>query len=291
MIITRVVGGLGNQLFQYAAGRSLALANEVPLKFDLRDYARHPDRRYVLDEFDVAGGIATPDETEEALRRRNDRRWRKRLQRLHVRPPGGVTFFRERVPCFDPAVERLRAPAYLYGYWQSERYFSGIRSQIREDLHPRFEPGSEALRFASQVLSCVSVAVHVRRGDYVSNPQVRKRLVVCLPDYYRRASGLLASKEPDLHYFVFSDDLEWTREHLTFLDPATFVVLDSPRSDLEEFWIMSQCRHFVIANSTFSWWAAWLGEHPRKQVVAPERWSLGEPGHDSDRYPAAWLRV
>lgn len=287
LVVVRLEGGLGNQLFQYAAGRTIALATGRDLLLDPSAYRADPLRSYQLDHFAIA---ARP-------LRRGDVPWfRLRRSRLGAILPrrARVEIVREafpaRVPVWPGAPLEGAGTPYLIGYWQSERYFAAIADTIRREVRVNVAPEGRNARLLAEIAAGDAVAIHVRRGDYVSNPAATAYHGLCGLDYYRAAIRRLAGSVPRPHCFVFSDDLDWVRANLDTGHPTTFVGhnTDTPWEDLR---LMAACRHFIVANSSFSWWGAWLGEWPGKQVIAPARWFRADHGGEGEIVPAGWLRL
>ncbi|MCZ6834608.1 MAG: alpha-1,2-fucosyltransferase [Planctomycetota bacterium] len=285
------MGGLGNQFFQYAAARQLSLIYDVPLKLDVQKYIGNQKRQCQLHHYHVEVELATPDELAQVNRKRDDRGWRRPLRRFGITPTGSIRYCREVKDRINQLPDPIRNSVYLRGYWQFEHYFKDIAPRIREELRLREALGPAAESLALEMESVPSVAVHVRRGDYASDPKVLQRLGLCPLEYYEKAATILRNAFDDLRFYVFSDDPDWVRTHLKMLDPVVFVEFDSSRRDLVDLEVMSRCRHFIIANSTYSWWAAWLGRHPDKQVVAPRRWFVDERRNTLDRYPEGWEAI
>lgn len=279
-----VLGGLGNQMFQYATARAVAHRNDALLRLDLRAFDSYTLRRAGLHRWNIDAEVASPADLRRHPRWAIDlsRRMRRlgRALRCHVEPS----------LAFDPQVERLRAPVHLSGYFQSERYFNGIRQLLNAEFTPNkpLSPANRALAEAAAATN--SISVHVRRGDYVSEARNVALHGSCSVAYYARAiETLLARHGPATCYF-FSDDLPWVREHIRIAAPSVYVDgnADAPEVDIH---LMSVCRHHVCANSSFSWWGAWLGSHPDKSVVAPTRWFASSQLDAADLVPATWLRL
>lgn len=293
MLIVQLKGGLGNQLFQYAAGRALALRRGEPLLLDASFYVGHPDRIYMLDHFCTVAQPA-PRRAVRRLARQGYGRYVDALVR-RARPLLGDTpaIVRERAPFhYDPELlTRLPAETYLVGYWQNEGYFRDVAAQIRAELALRHPPGGSNAEALAAIAGCTAVSLHVRRGDYVTNKAANAVHGVCPPDYYRRAVALIAGRVADPHFFVFSDDVPWVRANLPIGGPVTYLDHNGPDAAHEDLRLMRACKHHIIANSTFSWWGAWLSDQPGKIVVAPRRW-MNDPGYDAaDLVPADWLRL
>ncbi len=270
MIVVRIHGGLGNQMFQYAIGRHIAFATGQSLRLEIGHRNPNPLGRFDLDRYRIAATVASP--TEAALL------WRP-LARLvgflglpsKADPFHGI--YIQRTPHFYPAVLRIRRSAYLVGHWLSERYFSQSAALIRDDLTLKEPPRGKNAQLLDQIQSVESVAVHVRRGDYVTNPEISADYNVCNEAYYRRALRTLLPVMRSPTFYVFSDDPTWCRENLSFVSPAVFVDINGPEGRHEDLRLMTACRHFIIANSTFGWWGAWLSRFAGKRIVAPKAWT------------------
>jgi hypothetical protein len=286
VIITRLQGGLGNQMFQYAAGLALAAARQTQLKIDLsllnvRD-GRTP-RHYQLDCFSVTAPRAMPEETEALLAKPLTAQLSPRLDRRAAAS--------ERHFHYDPAVASLPDGSCLEGYWQSERYFAAAATGVRREFRFRSEPSGRNAELARAITVRAAVSVHVRRGDYAANPATNAAHGLCPVDYYRCAAAYVAARVPDPLFVLFSDDPEWTRQNLDVGGDTLFVDHNGADDAGEDLRLMSLCRHHVIANSTFSWWGAWLSAYPDKIAIAPERWFADATRDTSDLLPASWVRL
>jgi hypothetical protein len=281
-----LIGGLGNQLFQYAAALGVARKTGAQVKVVHFNYRHDKKRFYHLDclaEKPVEAGPLSSALIFAA--------WF--LSRKLKIPLAGRRLFLEASFRFDPRIHKV-APRALVGYFQSYRYFSQEWPQIGEKF--AFAPGSaEKFReLAAQIEQCQAVAVHVRRGDYLSDPKSLEFHGICGLDYYREAMRTLSARHPGagLKFFVFSDEPEVARAEFKDLDDVSYVDggFDGWDSYLELV-LMSRCKHQIIANSSFSWWAAWLNDNPGKTVIAPLRWHSEESLHPGDLIPADWIRI
>lgn len=293
MIVVRLIGGLGNQMFQYAAARALAERTGGELLFDVGGFADYADREFALGGYALRGRVATADEL---ARFPGPGPERGRLGRLAERAGralgagrGGPAYYRQPHFHYDPGFERLCGDVYLDGYFQSERYFAPVAGALRAELAWPGPLASEAEAIAARIAAEESVALHVRRGDYVSDPHIAATHGALGPDYHRRAVALAAEGLAAPSVFVFTDDPDWVRTELDLGAPFTLVDGGSPQADLH---LMSQCRRKALANSSFSWWAAWLGAGQGRRVVAPRRW-FGEERMRTrrmdDLYPQGWV--
>jgi len=288
MVIVRLMGGLGNQMFQYAMGRALASARQVPVKLDFEYLKSDAKRAYALHGWNISAPFATPFELLR-IRVANKLSWKLMPSApFYVRP-----VLREQAFLFDPDVSRAPRRCLLVGYWQSEKYFKNIETLIRQEFTLRVAPGDKTQEVARAIQSCNSVSVHVRRGDFISEPRTQEAHGTCSLEYYRQAAEYIALRIPDLRFFVFSDDPQWVRENFALGFPTTVVDHNPPGDgrEHEDMWLMSLSMHAVLANSSFSWWGAWLNPVRDRIVVAPRQW-FGSLGHDTrDLIPEHWIRM
>jgi hypothetical protein len=297
IIVVRLMHGLGNQLFQYALGRRLAAERSVQVIFDASWYAPEndprADRPFALCKFDVRGEITF------------DGRWKRawlpptfagKLRWVVDRrlPTSWRLFIEEdleRVKCcgkaFDRRVLRARKGAYLSGYWASPRYFEGVEGQLRNELVLRERPRGRYAGYLAAIEGCDSVAIHVRRGDYLKYTEFG----VLGAAYYRRAVRVIKERIERPQFFVFSDNLPEARAVLEGASDCQYVQLEQGSSPAHDLSLMASCKHFINANSTFSWWGAWLSPHGGNTVLVPDKWLLGMDLSVSDIYLPGWETV
>ncbi len=297
MIISQIAGGLGNQMFQYALGRSIALRTKEELKLDISGLTgsgsdlRNTPRTFALDSCNVRIRLADAGECD-CLKYRCAPAHRKLWSALRRRPqPYGAFCYRERGRRFNPKILEVTGDAYLIGYWQSYKYFIDFDSQLREEFTPRNPISARTSNYESIIAKTNAVSVHVRRGDYISNATANAFHGTCNVQYYRDAIRAIGERVKNPRYFVFSDDLEWSRSHLDFVHPVTFVEYAGLSREIEDIYLMRKCRHNIIANSTFSWWGAWLNEHPNRIAVTPKRWFRDPRIETRDMIPPDWLTL
>ena len=180
--------------------------------------------------------------------------------------------------------------SYLDGYFQSFKYFELIADQIRNELSPVTDYGKLDLEVKSKIESVESVSIHVRRGDYVTSKASMKTLGVCDLDYYDRAINEIVRRLGDPHFFIFSDDPEWSKENLKVPGSVTYVSHNSGPTAFQDIRLMSICNHHIIANSTFSWWGAWLNSSKEKIVITPKKW-FSNGMSSKTLIPENWLQV
>lgn len=292
-IITRIFGGLGNQMFQYAVGFRLAKKLKVNLKLDISGYTTDPLRKFTLGKLNISGSIATPADLA-PFSKRGSRAILSTFRRLFtgagVSTPLG--FVKEPKFTFNPEVLTLtNTPLYLDGYWQSEKYFIDVADDLRKEFCVAAGPTGDNISMLQRIKAADAVCLHIRRGDYVKNQHTNSVHGTASLEYYYQAIRQIQSTHPLLELFVFSDDVGWVRENLHATVPTTFVDHNGPDSDYEDLRLMSACKHHIMANSTFSWWAAWLGEHSGQIAIAPKKWFNSADLDSTDLVPARWLRM
>ncbi len=288
MVIVKIVGGLGNQMFQYAAGRSLALKNNSRLMLDISSYSTYYRLRdYKLKHFNIEQNYVPV-----RPRRRSAAAYGVYLAKyLFSRPSGKITVVsRENFASADKLLG-LKKTVYLDGYWQSDEYFKDVAGVIAKDFTPVCGPDPENSKILDIIGSSNSVSLHIRRGDYVSNPANKKIYNSLGVDYYLRAAGLIEEKTGKPEFFVFSDEIDWARANLKHLSGVHFMDRNGPEKDYEDLRLMSACKHHVTANSSFSWWGAWLCRNPGKIVISPEKWYAAGKISPGDPVPGEWIRL
>lgn len=293
-IITRIKGGLGNQLFCYAAARRLALTNNAELVIDdatgfVRD--RQYRRKYALDHFHIPCRKATPKERMEPFERYR----RGLLKWVSQRQPFAERYYVEQQGNdFDVRLINLkpRENIYLDGLWQSEGYFKDVEQTIRDDL--RIIPPTDALnqRMAEEIRNSNAVALHVRWFDAPGSEATNN----ISASYYQRAIALIDEKIDSPRYFLFSDNAEAAYAKL-WLDKERVTLVNHNKGDesaYADLWLMTLCQHFITANSTFSWWGGWLGGSKEKIVICPDlevREDKTTPWNLSGQMPSGWIKL
>jgi len=284
MIITKIQGGLGNQLFQYALGRNLTIKNNVELKLDRTDYDKKDRyREYGLDNFNINSRIAS---VEEINRFYND--WEKIKNKF-------TTPYKRSVVVnlgyeFNKNILKLTDNVYLYGYWPSEKYFIEIRDILKNEFTLKKDLSKDSQNLTKELTEKNSISIHIRRADYLKNEKFSKIFTVLDLDYYRQSIKLIATKINNPIFYIFSDDIEWAKSNLVIPYPVFFS--STPNiPDYEELIIMSKCKHNIIANSSFSWWAAWLNDNPKKTIIAPKQWLKDPEINTKDLIPSSWIRI
>jgi hypothetical protein len=289
VIVVQLLGGLGNQLFQYALGRALSERRGLQLKLDLSSFKDYPLRSYRLGNFRIQAEIASEEGIlqcgyGQGLIGMAQKNW----DRTH--PWYARRIVREESFRFSKDIFKVRDKTLIKGYWQSEKYFIDIAQELRDEIVLKSKMSEESLAILAEIRSGESVSLHVRRGDYVENPVTNAYHGVCSQDYYRRAIGIVKKKvKTETQYFVFSDDPDWVEKSLDIGTDFRTIRHNGLGKDYEDLMLMSACSNHVIANSSFSWWGAWLCKNPGKVVVAPCQW-FAQAGKDTrDLLPKNWL--
>ncbi|MBI3793935.1 MAG: alpha-1,2-fucosyltransferase [Nitrospinae bacterium] len=296
MIISHLLGGLGNQMFQYSAGRALSLSHREQLKLDVSAYSGYRlHQGFELHRvFDCPAGIATGSDMRKVLGWRPANRLRKILSRAGLAKSGRDGRVVEPHPQYWPGLKDAPDNCYIVGYWLSEKYFADVADVIRGDFTFKPPMSGQNAGLADKIVGSTSVSLHIRRGDYATNPETNAAHGLCSLDYYRSAVRYVSEKIERPVFLVFSDDIEWSRRSLAIEFPCQFIDHNNGAESFNDMRLMSLCKHNIIANSTFSWWGAWLNPNPEKIVVAPRAWLADKslvPDYDQfmkDLIPSTW---
>ena len=290
MVISNIIGGLGNQMFQFAAARALALRKKQPLKLDTSGFDQYGlHQGFQLQEaFNGAFDVASELEIRALLG------WQRAplIQRVLSRP--AMAPLRARTLIVEPHFQYWSAicdvpnDCYIKGYWQSEKYFLPYAEHIRADFSFKSPLHDKNIGLAENIRRQNAVSLHVRRGDYVNNPATLAHHGACSIGYYHSAVEHIRRHVDTPVFYVFSDDMPWVRENLAIAAPLHHVDHDNRAYD--DLHLISLCKHHVIANSSFSWWGAWLNAHPQKIVVAPKQW-FARPRCTDDLLPSSWVTL
>ncbi len=293
MIIASLLGGLGNQMFQYATARALSIDRHQPMRLDTSAFedTRMHQGFELRKVFGCAAPLASGADLRSVLGYPSSYRFRRMLARknlLWMRPKALVV-----EPHFQhwAGIASVAERCVLMGYWQSEKYFASAASAIRRDFTFATAPSSRNAALQAEIASCNAVSLHIRRGDYVQNARALATHGLCPPDYYRAAIRHFVDRIESPRFFVFSDDIPWVSENLHIAAAHVYVDHNQGPESYNDMRLMSHCRHHVIANSSFSWWSAWLNARPDKIVVAPSRWFADTTKDTQDLLPASWLRI
>jgi hypothetical protein len=287
MIVTKLIGGLGNQMFQYAAGKALAEKHKSNLLLDLNAYDLEPNnsyttRKFELDVFNVTYKRADDSDISYFLK---DTGKLKRLfarmfpskQEKMVLNEIGHLYYEDFMNC--------PANTYLNGFWQCEKYFLSVREILMKEFSMKAAVPENIQQYKAKIENCNSVSLHVRRGDYVNLKAAIEFHGTCSLDYYENAFDFISSDNDKLNVFVFSDDINWCKENIKLGNPIFVEQNNGAEWDL---FLMSKCKHNIIANSSFSWWGAWLNDNPSKIVTLPPFWFKNVRTESTGIAPFAW---
>jgi hypothetical protein len=295
MIITHLKGGLGNQMFQYAAGLALAEKHHVDLKLDLsfletsKGSSEFTKRNFDLEIFDFNYHIASPSEIK--LFTGKERTFLYRLRRKLFPSSIKQKIYRYDQLNYDSGFAALGPDVFMDGYFQSPHYFLKAEDQIRSHFRFKNPATGRNKELSGEIGACNSVSIHVRRGDYLSPVNLSLFGNIATLDYYSKAILKMKAELTDPKFYVFSDDAEWVKQNIVVDAPVTYIDFNSGDNSFEDMRLMSLCRHNIIANSSFSWWGAWLNDNPSKKIIAPSRWINDPQCVVEDVIPASWQRI
>ena len=292
MIISHLIGGLGNQMFQYAMSRSLSLEREESLYLDVQDFKGYTlHNGYELNRvFDINTQLAGSAELKKVLGWRAYSPVRKKLYDSRLSKFRGRRMFVDTQFSSWRQLKSVPNDCYLMGNWQTEFYFENFQKTIRDNFSFRLPPVGLNATLANQISGVVAISLHIRRGDYVANPSSLAFHGLCSLDYYRRAINYISNRVVNPVFYIFSDDIPWARENLQLEHSCHYVGNNKGRESYNDMRLMSQCQHHIIANSSFSWWGAWLNPREDKIVIAPRIWVAGN-FDTSDIVPDTWVQL
>lgn len=274
MIVLRISGGLGNQMFQYAAAKALSLDKKKRLRIDISLFEEYKLHAYGLNHLNVKTKFYQEDTI-----------WKKRLKKLFKR-----TTFIYREPTFNYNIDLFKIKAddiFLEGYFQSEKYFIKYENIIRKEFRIIAQLKKKTIDTLAYIQSVDAVSIHFRRADYIGNPVHETDKT----EFYKQALQIIESKVENPVYFLFSDDMPWVKENFTTNFETHYIDFNNAETNYEDLKLMSSCKHNIIANSSFSWWGAWLNNNPDKIVVAPKLWFNDETIDTSDLIPINWIKL
>lgn len=282
MITVILKGGLGNQMFQYATARAVAEENKDQLYLNTFWFDTQSKRELNIKDFNIQGEII-----ETGL----IKRLAYKIPLFKKRGIIGDTYIKEQERfVFDESIFKTSGSIIMEGYWQNEKYFKDIRDTLKKEFSLKKPLGGQAHDIKNKIDNCNSVSLHFRRGDYIKNEKLNKIYGASPMKYYRQALDIVSDKVEDSTLFIFSDDIGWVKENFKINKQVTYVSQKDIK-DTEELILMSRCKHNIIANSTFSWWAAWLNDYEEKLVIAPQKWFNNSNRKTSDLIPNSWKRI
>lgn len=290
MIVTRLNGGLGNQMFQYAIAKKLALKFNTEVVIDPSVVENSEFRKYSLAQFKFPQRMIKNSEQiifnwKPAL---ISQKLFYKIARIILKP---VVIHESQFTYDSSVLIQAKKNTYLDGFWQTEKYFSDIRTTLLEDFSIKTPLANKNLELADRIKSANSVSIHIRRGDYVTNPKALAHHGICSLDYYSKAIDYISKEVKNPVFFIFSDDMPWVKENLKITFPVFYVDNNTEDNGFEDLRLMSFCKHNIIANSSFSWWGAWLNTNASKIVISPNKWFLNPSMNYSDIVPSNWIKL
>ena len=290
MITTVLRGGLGNQMFEYAIGRSLAIKNKTKLYLDLTELKKDKKRVFELYHMNIESEVLNNNLSNKIKHHLIKKlRTKKKLFKFLELFMNFKYLLEKNPPNYNRHVLEQRGNLYLDGYWQCEKYFKDIREIIISDFNLKEKLNENNKLFLNKIKNSNSVSLHIRRGDYVTEKHTNEVHGTCSFDYYKKSIDLISKSVNDINIFVFSDDLEWVRKNLHTNQKTFLVDANDANSGYNDLILMSNCKHFIVANSSFSWWGAWLSKNKNKIVCAPKKWF--QKMNEGDIVPKTWVRI
>lgn len=294
MVIFEIIGGLGNQIFQWAAGQAFELENGIAVKYDLGGFDHYQLHHGF--ELEKVFNITLDKAVQLDIRRIFPANKNRYIRKICAVPALQGHFFNPLIvennsgnPLDNPIFQRIERK-YISGYWQSEQYFNQHQNAIKSMLNFRHPLSGKNQVMAELITGSESVSVHVRRGDYICNLENLKKHGICSIDFYRKAIARIAEDIKNPKFFFFSDDMQWVKNNLAGDYDAVFVDHNKGQYSFFDMQLMSLCQHNIIANSSFSWWAAWLNKNANKIVIAPKHWYANGKS-SAQLIPAEWISL
>ncbi|NHZ84837.1 MAG: hypothetical protein GWP19_03035 [Planctomycetia bacterium] len=302
MIIVKINGGLGNQLFQYAVARAISIKLNRKLLLDdswyrdIHSLENQSDpnattkRDFLLNNFNIQSRVISKAHINFIKRLEIRSKQSTFLKFLLDGPLNNFSFEKIDHANFSLMAVEKSPNVYLTGYWQNNNIIEEYKNLFSGELLLKHPISTHNETYLKSIISTNSVAIHFRRGDYISKPNTRKVHAACSDDYYYKSIEYIQKKNSNLHYFIFSDDISWVRNNFTFSTNITFV--DNEKPVYEHLFLMSQCKHQITANSTFSWWAAWLNPNKDKIIITPKYWYYDKQLNNTViRIPKEWIII
>jgi len=297
MICVQLSGGLGNQMFQYAFGRALAYNHKTKLLLDTSQlrkkklYSGPTSRSFELNLFHLNAEEASKKDIKR-LKPTLYKIINSLLLRTGCKGLQTSKYFTETKFSYNESITKIGENCFLAGYWQSARYFNSIETIIRKDF--KFPDNLDHINNQRliKINAVNSISLHIRRSDFISS-KFHTIHGACTVEYYKKAVEYIVNKINDPIFFIFSDDIEWARINLNLSYPSEFVAGNLGGKSYLDMQLMCQCKHNIIANSSFSWWAAWLNSNPEKVVIGPKQWFSNEDmnAQTNDLIPNTWIRL
>lgn len=287
MLYTHVTGGLGNQMFIYATARSISIKNNTKLKLDISAFNTYR-RPFLLKKFNIKENYLSSKELEKIEKLYKPSSFTSLFDKFK---PYNKRFLRKEKQdfIFFPEVLKLNSNqnVYIKGFWQNEKYFLDIRENLLNEFTLKDKYRIQNTKLTDKIYKSNSVSIHIRRTDSV----VKKNYGALPVKHYQEAVRIISNKIKNPHFFVFSDEINWAENNLKINYPTTFVSKHEGLEDYQELIAMSLCKNNIIANSTFSWWGAWLNQNENKIIISPKKYFANDKHDTSDLYPKNWIQL
>jgi len=290
MIIQKIIWWLWNQMFQYAFIKALSLRNKVDFKLDISWFNTY-FRPYELEIFDIEKKYATKNDVPfyEKIFNCNKYSWKSfvlcNYTRLFLASLNKKHFFEKDFKNYFLNIEDW----YIEWYFQSEKYFKDYEQEIRKDFNFIIKPSEKNIDTIKIIKNSNSVSLHIRRWDYLLNKN--SYIWFLWLEYYKKSIKIIKGKIENPTFFVFSDDINWVKENLKISNKVYYIDWNKWNKSYEDMRLMSLCKHNIIANSSFSWWGAWLNSNKEKIVIAPKKWFNSNIRDYSDIIPEKWIKI
>ena len=289
-IISKIIGGLGNQMFQYANGFACAKRNGWEHYLDILAYNYYFAHQgfELKNVFNCSSAIASPKILWQTVGLK--------YVFLHTNYKNNQYFspkclINEPSPNYWQDIHNIKANSYLSGYWQSLNYFDDIIYDLRQEFSFKQLLIDENLLIKNKINNSESISLHVRRGDYITNKNAFKTHGICSKNYYESAIYYLLERTQNPVFYIFSDDMRWVKNNLDIPAPAIYIDHNKGFNSHYDMQLMSICNNHIIANSSFSWWGAWLGNNPDKIVIAPKKWFADPMLNNNNLIPKTWITL
>lgn len=297
MICVKLFGGLGNQMFQYAMGRAISLRENAELLIDTSFYNVTPDRddtskrSFELNIFNLPLREVTQSELK-ILKPISLRILNTLLYKFSLGAVQFPNYFFENQIGYNKSINKIRSHCYLSGYWQSYKYFENIKDDLKLAFKFPTILDSSIKSIINDISKNNSISIHIRRGDFVNNSSLHFHSL-CSIEYYEQAIKYFNDRFSEITFYIFSDDILWVKKHLQLPSNCKFVTKNSAHNSYIDMHLMSLCKHNVIANSSFSWWGAWLNNQHDKIIISPKQWynNLEMNLQTKDLIPSEWIRI
>ncbi len=278
MTIVKINGGLGNQMFQYAIAKAVSMKTNQVFKLDISAYETYKLFDYRLNIFNIDEKIATKKDIQYFKGQNN--LLNKILLKLKLKKK--IYNEKERTIYDNKVFDKENI--YLDGYWQNEKYFVDIRDEILRDFSLKKTTIVNVDNYLEKIHNTNSISIHVRRGDYSKHPEIG----ILDISYYEKAVEYISRRVENPIYYIFSNDIKWCQENFKFIENKIFI--NSTKTEIEDMVLMKNCKHNIVANSSFSWWSAWLNENDNKIVIAPKKWMAINP-NNYKWIPSYWIEL